>query len=198
MEAAARGDGVDRLGLLASAISRRALRVAPAQPGELAWTDGEVLFLDPDASPRAQLESLAVQAALLAAGSLESGIVRGLTRRPALTRRYLAVEGHRALSSLESLLPPGPASMVPVALPVATDSATESLAAARAPAAVVEAPESFGAIHPRRLLAARRSVIGTQGAALQQPGAASPAWARARHPSAAAAAATPVRLLPVA
>lgn len=170
MEAAARGDGVDRLGLLASAISRRALRVAPAQPGELAWTDGEVLFLDPDASPRAQLESLAVQAALLAAGSLESGIVRGLTRRPALTRRYLAVEGHRALSSLESLLPPGPASMVPVALPVATDSATESLAAARAPAAVVEAPESFGAIHPRRLLAARRSVIGTQGAALQQPG----------------------------
>lgn len=174
MEQAARSEGLDRLGLLASAIARRALRVEAAERGEAAWTDGEVLFLDPDASPRAQLESLTVQAALLAAGSLDSGIVRGLTRRPALTRRYLAVEGHRALARLESLLPREPRSMVPATLPVATDSATASLAAARAAAPIVEAPESFGAIHPRRLLAARRAAIGTMGMALQPPRASRP------------------------
>ena len=97
---------LERLGLLASAISGRALQVAPGEPGEPAWTDGRVVFVDADTSTREQLEAVAVQASLLAAGSLEPDVVRRLTRRPALARRYLAVEGHRALAAIEDLLPP--------------------------------------------------------------------------------------------
>ena len=98
-------DVLGRFDLLASALSGRELKVAPGEPGELAWTDGSKVFVDADASPRDQLEALAVQASLLAAGSLEPDVVRRLTRRPALARRYLAIEGHRALAANEHLLP---------------------------------------------------------------------------------------------
>ena len=65
-----------RLSLLGSALSGRAVQVAPGGPGEPAWTDGTVIFVPPDASRRDQLEALAVQASLIAAGSLDPGIVR--------------------------------------------------------------------------------------------------------------------------
>ena len=103
---------VARFALLASAISRRPLRVAAGEPGEPAWTDGNVVFLDVHASRRAQIESVMVQASLLAAGSLDRDIVRGLSRNPTLARRYLAVEGHRALSTVEPLLPPSAQSLI--------------------------------------------------------------------------------------
>jgi len=94
-----------RLNLLGSAISGRAVQVAPSGPGESAWTDGTVIFVRPDASRRDQLEALAVQASLIAAGSLEPGVARRLVGRRRLARRYLAVEGHRALAANEDLLP---------------------------------------------------------------------------------------------
>ena len=97
-------DSPERLSLLASAISGRALQVAPGEPGEPAWTDGRVVFVDASVSRREQVEAVAVQASLLAAGSLDTDVVRRLTRRPALARRYLAVEGHRALAAIEDLL----------------------------------------------------------------------------------------------
>jgi hypothetical protein len=103
--------------LLASALSGRALRVAPGEPGEPAWTDGRSVFVDAGASARDRLEALAVQASLLAAGSLEPDVVRRLTRRPALARRYLAVEGHRALAASEDLLPPSLRSLIDRDLP---------------------------------------------------------------------------------
>src|SRR5262245_18130227 len=85
-----------RLSVLASAISNRALHVMPGEDGEPAWTDGTMVFVDPSIGTREQVEAVAVQASLLAAGSLDAGVVRRLARRPALARRYLAVEGHRA------------------------------------------------------------------------------------------------------
>ena len=96
-----------RFRLLASAIAGRALDVAPALPGEAPWTDGSTLFMDasPDASAADQVAALAVQASLIAAGSLAAEIARRLRGRPALARRYLAIEGHRALASSEDLLP---------------------------------------------------------------------------------------------
>src|SRR4029079_5663962 len=79
-------DGLGRLSLLASAISNRALQVAPGEAGEPAWTDGNVGFVDANISAREQVEAVTVQASLLAAGSLDIDVVRRLTRRPALAR----------------------------------------------------------------------------------------------------------------
>ena len=102
--------------------SGRALEVAAGEPGEPAWTDGRVVFVDPVASARDQVETLAVQASLLAAGSLDPDVVRRLTRRPALARRYLAVEGHRALAANEALLPRPVRSLIDCAIAARGDS----------------------------------------------------------------------------
>lgn len=87
---------VARFGFLASAIANRPVQVAPGVPGDPAWTDGKVVFIDAQRASHEQLTELAVQAALLAAGSLGREITSALVRRPALTSRYLAVEAARA------------------------------------------------------------------------------------------------------
>src|SRR4051794_32921351 len=93
----ASAEPLERFGLLASAMSARVMQVAPARPGEPPWTDGSTVFIDAHTTAVRQLESIAVQASLLAAGSLDPGILRDLKRHPVVARRYLAVEGHRAL-----------------------------------------------------------------------------------------------------
>ncbi|MFL6082750.1 MAG: nitric oxide reductase activation protein, partial [Mycobacterium sp.] len=75
------GDGPQRLRLLASALAGRNLAVAPADPGEPAWTDGVTVFIDAAASAGHQVESVTVQASLLAGGGLEPDVVRKLVRR---------------------------------------------------------------------------------------------------------------------
>jgi len=147
------GGRVRRLSLLASALAGRPLQVAPCQPGEPAWTDGRTVFVDTDARARDQLAALAVQASLLAAGSLEPDVVRGLARRPALARRYLAVEGHRALAANERVLPPAVRPLIDGDLAARGDSPAASLAAARSRDAIGDPPDAFGAIRARRLLA---------------------------------------------
>jgi hypothetical protein len=142
-----------RLSLLASAISSRALQVAPGEPGEPAWTDGRVVFVDAGISRREQVEAVAVQASLLAAGSLDTDVVRRLARRPALARRYLAVEGHRALAAIEDLLPPSVRSIIDSDVAARADSPAASLAAALSREAIADPPDSFGTIRARQLLA---------------------------------------------
>jgi nitric oxide reductase NorD protein len=149
-----------RLSLLASAISGRALQAAPGEPGEPAWTDGRVVFVDAGISAREQVEAIAVQASLLAAGSLDPDIARRLTRRPALARRYLAVEGHRALASIAELLPRSVRSLVDWDVAARADSPTASLAAARRRGRITEPPEAFGVIRARALLAAAHRAGG--------------------------------------
>ena len=146
-------DTPGRLSLLASAISRRALEVASGEPGEPAWTDGRVVFVDAGISRGEQVEAVAVQASLLAAGSLETDIARRLTRRPALARRYLAVEGHRALAAIEGILPPSVRSLIDADVAARADSPGASLAAALGSETIAEPPDSFGTIRARRLLA---------------------------------------------
>jgi hypothetical protein len=98
-------DGPQRLALVASALAGRTVAVAAADPGEPPWTDGITIFVDA-AEPRdRQLESVTVQASLLAGGGLDADIVRKLHRRPALAKRYLAIEGQRALAANDDLLP---------------------------------------------------------------------------------------------
>src|SRR5262249_1786564 len=146
-------DTPGRLSLLASAISRRALEVASGEPGEPAWTDGRVVFVDAGISRGEQVEAVAVRASLLAAGSLETDIARRLTRRPALARRYLAVEGHRALAAIEGILPPSVRSLIDADVAARADSPGASLAAALGSETIAEPPDSFGTIRARRLLA---------------------------------------------
>jgi hypothetical protein len=143
------------MGLLASALCGRALQVAAAEPGGAAWTDGRSVFVDPSASTRDQLEALAVQASLLAAGSLEPAVVRRFTRRRALARRYLAVEGHRALAANEGLLPRQVCWRIDWELATRCSSPAASLATAQSRETIADPPRSFGDIRARRLLAPR-------------------------------------------
>jgi nitric oxide reductase NorD protein len=154
-------DSPGRLSLLASAISSRALQVAPGEPGEPAWTDGRVVFVDASISKCEQVEAVAVQASLLAAGSLDTDVVRRLTRRPTLARRYLAVEGHRALAAIEDLLPPSVRSLIDSAVAARADSPAASLAAALSREAIADPPDSFGAIRARHLLASTNRADGS-------------------------------------
>jgi nitric oxide reductase NorD protein len=146
-------DVLGRFDLLASAWSGRSLKVAPAEPGDLAWTDGATVFVDADTSTRDQLEALAVQGSLLAAGSLERDVVRRLDWRPALARRYLAVEGHRALAANEHLLPLRVRSLIDRTVAVRGDSPAASIAVGLSRETIADPPKSFGAIRARHLLA---------------------------------------------
>ena len=146
-------DRIARLGMLASALSGRTLQVAPGGPGESAWTDGVTIFVDAGATARHQLEALAVQASLLAAGSLEPDVLRILKRRPAVARRYLAVEGHRALAANDELLPKPARALVDRDVAARSDSPAASLAIARSRQAIADPPETFGTIRARNLLA---------------------------------------------
>jgi len=143
-----------RLGLLASAISGQALKVAPGEPGKPAWTDGNVVFVDANISPREQIEALAVQASLLAAGSLRLDVVRRMKRHPTLARRYLAVEGHRALAAIEVLLPAALRSLIDADVAARTDSPDASLAVALSRQVIAAPPNCFGTIRARHLLGA--------------------------------------------
>ena len=150
-----------RLEMLASALAGRTLAVAAAQTGEPAWTDGRTIFIDAALSARHRLEALTVQACLIAAGSLESDIARKLTGRSAVTRRYLAIEGQRALAANDDLLPAAVSSLLDADLGSRTDSPTQSLGAALSRAPIADPPPSFGALRPRKLLAQHRSAHNT-------------------------------------
>jgi nitric oxide reductase NorD protein len=149
------GDGPQRLRLLASALAGRNVAVARAEPGEPAWTDGATVFIDAGASAVQQVESVTVQASLLAGGGLAPDLVRKLIRRPALARRYLAVEGQRALAANDDLLPFRVRSMVDLDLAMRSDSPAESLRVASGRDAIADPPASFGVIRARNLLNAR-------------------------------------------
>jgi hypothetical protein len=82
-------------------------------------------------------------------------LVRKLVRRPALARRYLAVEGQRALAANDDLLPFPVRSMVDLDLAMRSDSPAESLKMASGRAAIADPPPSFGVIRARNLLNAR-------------------------------------------
>ena len=120
-------------------------------PGELPWTDGVAVFVDEEASLGDQVRAVAVQASLLAAGSLGPDIAARLHRRPALARRYLAVEGHRALAVHAAVLPRPARLLVDRSGAALSDGPTASLALAAGRAPIDDPPAVFGTIHPRQL-----------------------------------------------
>jgi nitric oxide reductase NorD protein len=152
-------DGVDadRLhsyGMLASAFAGRALAVDTQRPGEPSWTDGQTIFVDPALPMRTNLAAIAVQASMIAAGSLEPDVVRPLARHSRVAKRYVAIEGHRALVANADVLPRALASLGNVEVAQRSGSPAESLALASGKQAVDDPPPEFGVIRPAKLLAA--------------------------------------------
>ncbi|RDH76301.1 VWA domain-containing protein [Mycolicibacterium moriokaense] len=139
--------------MLASALAGAPVAVSAVAAGEPAWTDGQTVFVDPTA-PRACLESVAVQASLIAAGSLDPDVVRSLARHPRLAKRYLAVEGHRALAANAELLPPTLTSLADRDVAGRSDSAATSLSIASSRGATDDAPRVFGVIRAKKVLTA--------------------------------------------
>lgn len=157
-------DGASRFGLLASAIAGHAVDVAYGRTGEPAWTDGTTVFVDPGDPPIRQVAALAVQASLIAAGSLDEDVLASLTGRPALARRYLALEGHRALSLQRYLLPPSALGTLRHFMAARTQSPGGSLVVARSREDIDEPPAVFGRIRPGRVKLHRSQVADEESA----------------------------------
>ena len=139
----------ERFSLLASAISGRPLEVAPGDPGLPAWTDGHTVFVDAVETHQTQSQCVVVQASLLCVGSFEPDILHKLIRKPSATRRYLSLEGHRALTVLRDVLP---ATICPAPDPATaqrSDSPQSSLLLALGSEEVPNPPAAFGVIRPR-------------------------------------------------
>ncbi|MEV0354954.1 VWA domain-containing protein [Nocardia sp. NPDC050697] len=142
---------LDRFRLLASYVAGRAVEIGPAPAGAAAHTNGQVVFVSAGRSAAERRREVLVQAALLGAGSLDPALVRPLRARSGVARRYLALEGHRALAGLGASIPL--AAVLAGPEPLRTASAEGSLALASGREPVAEPPEWFGVIKPSRLLA---------------------------------------------
>lgn len=149
-----RGDRVQGLGMLASALAGRATAVAELPSGEPAWTDGQTIYVDAAAPPHTRLESVAVHASMIAAGSLDSVVVARLVRHRKLAMRYLAVEGHRALIANAALLPSVLASQGDPDIARRSDSPHASLDLAASRVGLDKPPPAFGAIRAAKVLSA--------------------------------------------
>jgi nitric oxide reductase NorD protein len=149
----ATSEGLERFRLVASAIAGRLVEVTAAGAGDPPWTDGSTVYVDAGADARLQLQCVAVQAALLASRSLDPAIVGRVRRRSALAQRYLAVEGHRALTEQAARLPMSTRGLIDTTLAARTDSPMASLAIAESRESLPAAPGAFGALRPRHVVA---------------------------------------------
>jgi nitric oxide reductase NorD protein len=147
-------DQLHALGMFASALAGRAMAVEAQRAGDPPWTDGQTIFIDTAAPARTNLDAIAAQASMIAAGSLDADAVRSLARHPRWTRRYLAIEGHRALVANADVLPPMLATLGDPEMAKRSNSPTESLSLASGKAAMDDPPAEFGVIRVNKLLAA--------------------------------------------
>ncbi|GAB2659473.1 nitric oxide reductase activation protein NorD [Nocardia goodfellowii] len=148
---AAEPSGPERFRLLATCLAGRSVDVAEAGPGEAAHTNGQVVFVSAGRPIAEQRREMLVQSALLGAGSLDQQWVKPLRGRPAIARRYLALEGRRVLAGLAPRIPLA-ATLLAEAGP-GPSSTEEALETARGRAKVTDPPEWFGVLRPSRLLA---------------------------------------------
>jgi Mg-chelatase subunit ChlD len=143
----------ERLRLLATAIAGRPLDVVIG-PAPEAWTDGSTVHV-PAGLPRSdEVRTIALQACLVAGGSLDPEVLRALVHRPTVRRRYTTLEGYRALVAAGALLPASVRAQVDHARARSSSSPHTSLELARGGAPVDDPPSWFGVLEPRRVLAA--------------------------------------------
>lgn len=142
---------VKRFELLASAIAGRNVTIEEIdQPGR-SWTDGATIFVGASVHPARPLDGIVVQAALLGAGSLGAEVVDRLVRSNRICRRYLHVEGHRALATLEATVPLSTWRLTDFEIAALSTSPADSLAIAASRYLLDEPPEAFGEIRPRQI-----------------------------------------------
>lgn len=142
--------------ILAAAVAGRTLRVARGRPGEKCWTDGKLVYIDVTLPERDQIAATLVQASLVSAGSLAPELMRQLHRRGKLAQRYLVVEAHRALQAHSAVLPPAMNLLVDHALAARSTSPAQSLALAKSAVSLASPSPLFGALNPKRVIAAAR------------------------------------------
>lgn len=147
------GDRLQTLGMLASALAGRPVAVATVDAGEPSWTDGQTVFVDPTARSRDNLKSVAVHASLIAADSLTPEIVGALVRHPRSAKRYLTIEGHRALAANREVLPGVLSSLADQEIASRSNSPASSLSVASRKDALDDPPVEFGVIRARKVLA---------------------------------------------
>jgi hypothetical protein len=159
--------------MLASAVAGRPVEVVGGEPGERAWSDGHTITLDPSDGSRRTTEAVVVQAALIAAGSLSRELMNPLLRRQRLRRRFLSIEGPRAVAQLRDLLPRSLSYMVCDDIAMLSDSPAASLTFARTREAIPESGLYLGVLRPREILSAlRRDPVPRQARELgEKPGA---------------------------
>jgi hypothetical protein len=143
---------VGRFELLASAIAGRTVTIEPSDDKGGVWTNGATIFVNPESQPGTRLQCVAVQAALLGAGSFDGEILERLVRSAKLCRRYLAIEGHRSLEALDPMLPPSVRRLYDPTIAALSSSPMHSLAIASGRQVVADPPEEFGVIRPRQVL----------------------------------------------
>lgn len=122
--------------------------------GPLSYSDGEAIYLSEEADQAGALRGAVVQAALVAAGSLDRAVMRRLLRaRSSVARRYLVLEVSRACDEMRTILPRSVAGAVERVFPgPVSRSPEESLARATTSERVPEPPDWFGAIKPVKVL----------------------------------------------
>lgn len=147
-------DRLRTLGMLASAFAGCAVAVDAQRPGEPPWTDGQTIFVDPSLPTRANLAAVAVQASMIAAQSFDPAVVRSLTGHSRSAKRYLAVEGHRALIANADVLPQVLASFGDPGIARRSANPAASLTLASGREAVDDPPPEFGVIRAKKLIAA--------------------------------------------
>ncbi len=145
-------DRLHSLGMLASAFAGRAVAVDAQRPGEPPWTDGQTVFVDPSLPARTNLVAIAVQASMIAAGSLDPDVVRPLARHSRWAKRYLAIEGHRALVANADVLPRVLESLGDADIARRSNSPAESLSLASGNEAVDDPPPDFGVLRVGKLM----------------------------------------------
>lgn len=140
--------------MLASALAGRPVDVVEGSPGVRAWSDGRTITLDPGESSLRTIEAIVVQAALIGAGSLTDQLMRPLLRHKRLRRRYLRIEGPRAVAELRDLLPRSLDYLIHEDIVALSDSPAASLALARTRETLPGSGLYLGELRPREILAA--------------------------------------------
>jgi hypothetical protein len=158
-----------RFELLASAIAGRSVTIETNDHKGGVWTDGATIFVNPDAPTTTPLQTVVVQAALLGAASFDEEILERLARSRKLCRRYLSVEGHRALTALEPMLPPSARCLCDPGIAALSTSPLHSLAIASGSQVLPDPPEAFGMIRPRHFRRRTDAAVSNPALAPYQP-----------------------------
>jgi uncharacterized protein with von Willebrand factor type A (vWA) domain len=140
-----------RFAALASAIAFRRLNVQSTHGST--YTDGQTIFVDARTAACDLRDAVAIQAALLAGGSLERDVITRLSRhRLAIVERYLACELGRVVDLLDQVLPTRTIRRVrSLGIEPLSGDSRESLERAKGRQTIAPAPDWAGTILPARL-----------------------------------------------